>query len=138
MLVLQIQVHVSFQYQLISYRDAHPGAGPRIPHLAPHVLIGHRLCELHDAPNIAEVAREAQAYAYNTELATHALLERGKRGVGWERRHRLAQPKQRRGAPGVAHASRTQGYVVPRGGILDERVGNHVPIRLTDCVSQKD
>ena len=89
--------------------------------------------ELAHAPRVAEVAREPEADAHDAELAAHVRLERAQRRVRGERGHRAPEPEQRGGAARVAHAPRAQRDAVPRRGVLDERVREHLPRGLGEA-----
>ena len=93
-------------------RDARTVLEPFVPERATRALRAEEARELHDAPHVAEVAREPEREAHDAELAAHALLERAERGVCGQLRHRRAQAEQRRRAPRVAHAARAERDVV--------------------------
>lgn len=96
----------------------------------PPALIPKPFQKLDDTPYVSPITRESETDADDPQLATNALLDLPQGRSVAETVHGLLDPEERRSTTGVGHAARTQGDVVHRSYMLDERVWEHFPRRL--------
>jgi hypothetical protein len=106
----------------------------RLDVCGPHALarrgVRERADEAQHTVHIVEVAREAEAYAHDAELAPQGVLKVALRRARVEPRHIWPEVEERRGPARVADTACAQGDALCRGGMFNKREREHLSRRL--------